>query len=69
MRPLGLRPQTPPGALSLDFGLFPSAESGGQGLESEESTLITGWYIKWGQVPADVIVRRFVRGKLNQAQV
>ena len=41
MRPLGLPLQTPPGALPLDPGFFPSAERGVPELETEDRTLIT----------------------------
>ncbi len=38
---LGAPPQTPPGALPLDPGFFPSTERGEPGLEIEDPTLIT----------------------------
>lgn len=37
---LGAPPQTPPGALPLDPGFFPSAERGGPASESQDQTLI-----------------------------
>ncbi len=38
---LGAPPQTPPGALPLDPGFFPSTERGALELETEDLTLIT----------------------------